>query len=144
MIFKNGTFRNKDIWIWFLAIVLAFTLAFATIKNFRDANLVNRANEVLEDYKTISFQLDVATINNKELTKRNAELEFTVMGENRELEIENVLYKDRYEMYRSSLVSVVKFCLLLEDIMDVNGVTYPEYGIDLPLDLYEINDANWK
>jgi len=144
MIFKNGTFRNKNLWIWFLAIVLAFTLTFATIKHFRDDSTINRANEILEDYKTISFQLDVATINNKKLIERNAELEFTVMGENRELEIENVLYKDRYEMYRKSLVSVVKFCLLLEDIMDANGVIYPEYSIDLPLDLYEINDTNWK
>ena len=129
--------KNKNMWIWILIIMLVVTLTSSITIHYKNKKIVDDALSAKEDFTKLDFQygdlkITLDSMEAEELLKPSQIEAIKNLDDNI-----TILEKDR-DLYKSSLISLVKYTLFLIGILDRNHIMYPEYGIDIPLQGYEI------
>lgn len=140
-------FKNKMMWIVILAILLLVAVISASTTYCAREGIVKKAEGILEDYKEIDIKLGTTVFELKCVT---AERDFyeekydKILAELSNNNTEKTILENDRDLYKSGLISSVKFIVLLQDIMEANSVIYPEFIIDLPLGPEDLLKDSWE
>ncbi len=132
---------NKNKWIALLAILLFITIISASTTYCKNESKVQKAEAQLQDYTKVKFQLDDINIALKEkkdeydkIKKERDELRTRINN----FDADKLIVENERDLYHKALVSSVKHIVYLQDVMNANGVIYPEFIVDLPLKVEDL------
>jgi len=128
---------NKNRWIVLLIILLFVTIISASTNYCKREATIKKAEAQLEDYNKINFQLGdtIIALNKSDSDLKDARNERDALKLRVDnFDIEKALTENEGDLYKETLAKTVKHITLLHQIMDINHITYPEFGVDLPLE----------